>query len=515
MQSILAKVNGFRLLIVCMAVPLASNTSLALDRGHELLLRYGYQVHASPSPRIIPEGGASHDQINLSIWRDANFTGMHFANLSWNKQMVTEPAGNYQWQRWWDYDATKPLTAEVNQFPAKPAEPGMIMASVGEELDLTIDATVEAMKDRLEILRTTAPAVIGYISDWGGLMREDPIQPHANTLDELKSYMRRAQPDMLCFNLYPFGFGSNWEGGSPTILYDAMGRYRMAALAGNTGDGTVPIPYGMWINYGKSIAQNPPAAPISESEMNLQYGAAWAYGYTSLIGFRYSNESPNAKEHTQSTLFATGFDDSGPTSLFGVVARLNQHCRNLGPALIRLRSVNLSFVRGRHKNAAGTDVANVLPQYANEWAARENGDPYLTAIQVTNSGNPDTAAKVNAGLPGDVIVGHFKVLDESFDGPAANQLYFVVTNGLTNLNGNGPDTRQRIVLTFDFGKSGIHNLQRLNKDTGKVEIVPLVPVTPDGIYRLEMHLSGGEGDLFKYNTGAPFARQPHPVQHDQ
>src|SRR6185369_3473388 len=62
---------------------------------------------------------------------------------------------------------------------------------------------------------------------------------------------------------------------------------------------------------------------------------------------------------------------------------------------------------------------------------------------------------------------------------------------------------QTIRLTFNFGSTGIHNLQRLSRDTGQVELVPLI-YEGGSTYHLDLTLDGGTGDLFKYNDGIPF-----------
>jgi len=76
-------------------------------------------------------------------------------------------------------------------------------------------------------------------------------------------------------------------------------------------------------------------------------------------------------------------------------------------------------------------------------------------------------------------------------------------NGLTDPSGSAAGCRQQIRLYFNFGTSGITSLQRMRRSDGQVETVNLVS---DGgsLYHLDLQLDGGTGDLFKYNTGAPF-----------
>ncbi len=82
-----------------------------------------------------------------------------------------------------------------------------------------------------------------------------------------------------------------------------------------------------------------------------------------------------------------------------------------------------------------------------DWEARRN-DPYLSGWRVTPVGANGTPKK-NDGLPGDVIISWFKVLDESFDGPEfGDQVYIMVTNGLTAPDGTAADCRQEVQLDF-------------------------------------------------------------------
>lgn len=130
--------------------------------------------------------------------------------------------------------------------------------------------------------------------------------------------------------------------------------------------------------------------------------------------------------------------------------------------------------------------------------------PYLTSVQATNLGTE------NDSLEGNVILGGFKPLDESYDGIShADEAYFMVVNGLSSPKetGTAANTRQRIDLTFDFAGSNITSLQRWSRETGEIELVPLVH-EGGSAYSLALELDGGTGDLFKFATGAPFVADP-------
>jgi hypothetical protein len=223
--------------------------------------------------------------------------------------------------------------------------------------------------------------------------------------------------------------------------------------------------------------------------MRLNQFSAWTFGFKYVDLFVYM--TPERAPEFQSLLF-TGMGDTSPTAEFYQMAETNRQSRNLGPALVRLLSTDLRMIMGR--NSSG--VVNSTPTGVT--AGLTGADPYLTGITVTNNGSK------NNGQPGDVIVGFLKPLHETFDGSNyTNEKYFMITNGLSDSAGSAVETRQTLHITFNFGSSGINSLQRLSRNTGLVEVVPLVS---DGgsLYHLDLVLDGGTGDLFKYNTGAVF-----------
>jgi hypothetical protein len=86
----------------------------------------------------------------------------------------------------------------------------------------------------------------------------------------------------------------------------------------------------------------------------------------------------------------------------------------------------------------------------------------------------------------------------------------MVVNGYTGPTGTAADYRQRIQLNF-LGSVG-PTIQRLNYDTGEIELVNLdvIPAS-GGRRRLVLELDGGVGQLFKFNTGHPFLGITQPL----
>ena len=121
----------------------------------------------------------------------------------------------------------------------------------------------------------------------------------------------------------------------------------------------------------------------------------------------------------------------------------------------------------------------------------------ITSITATNLGT------TNGGQRGDVLIGYFNPLLESYDGPDySNELYFMITNGLSDRAGSGAQCRQRITLNFHFKESGIKSVQRLSRTSGKVEEVAVTAIEKDpGRYLLSRSRGPElvqESDIFEF-----------------
>ena len=199
-------------------------------------------------------------------------------------------------------------------------------------------------------------------------------------------------------------------------------------------------------------------------------------------------------------MFADEDSTDNPTPQFYQVAETNRQSLNLGPGLVRLISTDARMKMGQHVEGSVT-VDNDLPEGVSRW--NSDADPYITSITATNIGSK------NNGLPGDVIMGYFEPLDASFTTLGfQDDMYFMVVNGLSDINGSAADCEQLIHIEFDFGTSGIDSLERLSRDTGLVEPVTLTHDS-GSLYYLDLVLEGGTGDLFKFNNGGDFVSGPY------
>lgn len=465
-------------------VLIVSGYAFGLDRGHELLIDKGLQIQAQINPLADPNNPGSFD---LARFAQSNFTGVNTAGGANMNYLGSAPG--LQWGRSVSviYDntsdnATTFVAWDLLFTPEILDAANMVGIQFSDEQSLTGDNLTEAVR-MLSLWRTNYPTVIGFTNQSGG----------QETVSTLQAYMAAAQPDMLMMDSYPFLSQTLTPspGGSPTGFYTALQKYRLLGLAGNNGTGTTPIPYGAYLQgfkLGTSFPDN--GHVMSESEVRLGEFAPWTFGYkyTTLWYYNYTNlpKYPN--------IMFDGYGETSPTAVFTSYAETNRQSRNIGPTLVRLLSTGLYFIAGQHMNGS-TPVNNTAPTSVTGW--NSSVGPYITTIAATNYSG------TNSNLRGDVFVGYFRPLRAS----DPNEPYFMILNGLTDPVADCAGTQQTIRLDFNFASSGITSLQRVNRDNGTIEVVPL---TSDGgsLYHLNLVLPGGTGDMFKFNTGSAFVTGP-------
>jgi hypothetical protein len=437
-----------------------------ISRGRAALLYHGLQIQSDVHTADPPAGP------NIDIWAEANFTTfLPWHNVSSNNPLLLAEvaAAGRQWCRE-DYNAKYLLPYEMQYLDT------FVCMQYQDELT----QSAEVMADEklwFDTWKVMYPNALAYTNFGSGMSKST-----------ISTFMQTTDPDMIMFDLYPnFNFAET----NRNSWYAEMQTYRLAGLAGNNNAGTLPIPYAQWLLMYRPTYSDP--LP-SESYIRVQQFASWTFGYTLLNAFTYNTASGSGVP----VLFSAA-GSSSKTVVFDYLAETNRQSLNLGPALVRLVSTDLRMVMGQ--DSSGT--TNDTPSDITTGISSVTGS-YLTGVSVMNLGSK------NGGKPGDVIIGFFKPLSEVLDGSYyTNQQYFMVTNALVDGPGTASSsstanaTQQKIQLTFNFGSSGITSLQRLSRTTGQVETVSLVS-DGGGVYHLDLTLDGGTGDLFKYNTGAPF-----------
>jgi hypothetical protein len=370
-----------------------------------------------------------------------------------------------------------------------------------------------------------------YHNNWAGQIPDGP----------LSDFIARAQPDMLCFDGYPWqsdyntGVPLSWNMPNSLVTgwYSELRRYRAWGL-------TYHIPYGIYRDtfhatqaYNTTTYRDP-----SPSELRLNTSAALAFNAKAFINFTYNTGA--------SSLFTSPGGDSYPNALYYEQMDVNRRAINLGKALVCLTPIydlhnqndinpppgpasgdpcacfqdgyctSVMFLRGKYIYGGVTNFTDLPNSFLNDqqaltanpanpnsiaysWWEFQKNDPFWTGWVVTNK-----AAVVNNGLPGEVIVAWFRPLDESFDGPNyTNELYFMVVNALTATNGTAADCMQEIKMNFISTVPSA--VVMLDPETGTLQTntMPIIP-SSGGRRQLTLDLSGGDAALFKFSDGAPF-----------
>jgi len=218
--------------------------------------------------------------------------------------------------------------------------------------------------------------------------------------------------------------------------------------------------------------------------VRLQEFGSWAFGYTFLTAFVYNK--PN-NTGVYPTLFSSD-GDGATTAVYDQVAETNRQSLNLGPALVRLTSSDVRMIPGSGKS---------IPSGIAAWSVGAGGNNFISSITpVTSPGGGASSSY------GDILIGYFEpLLADNSDFPFADGTHFMLVNGSTS--GSAAGSAQWYHLTFDFGSSGFDSLQRLSRDTGLIESIPLAHLSGSQ-YALDWNLEGGTGDLFRFwNSTVP------------
>jgi len=460
-------------------------SAVTVSRGRQVLLSRGLQLQ---SLVFFDQPGVPN--ININRWQTANFTAINFWEAQ-NPSLPSQMPPGTPWARQY----VPPAPANYLYTDELSYVNTLVSLQYADELQDLSASNLNVINSAYRNWNTRFPNTLAFTNF--SILTSDA---------DLNNYIDATHPDMLSFDLYPHRYDrplADW--------YSNMQKYRTAALAGYTvspGVNSGPLPYAQFLNTSRT---SPGGSLPTPSFIRLQQNASWAFGYTFTTAFVYNGYN----ESDLSAVMFNGLGDASPTPVFDYVKETNRQSRNLGPALIRLVSTDLRYVTGQHPNTDPFDPdgdANVLPDRLTRGSAATGwGNPYITDVSATNIGNTNLQSYLftqTRALPGDVLLGYFNVLNESFDGPATAETYFMLVNGLTEADGTAPaDTRQRIIMNFNFATSGITSLQRLSRDTGLVELVPLVHDS-GSFYHLDLLLDGGAGDLFKFNTGATFVPEP-------
>lgn len=462
-----------------------------LPKGFRLLIEHGFQI----------QGMATKDDVfHPETYRGAGYTAINWLGESDVSKHGAAPG--MAWSRWaHDKEHMPPVGGEG------PYMSRLVSVSLWDEPDLNSEKIRQQNIDWYAQVRDRYPNVILYTNNWG-------LQINDAAYDD---FLTRAKPDMISFDTYPWKSDYEtkkplaYEGnaGNPLMFYKALKFTRAYARAHHIPFQIYRQAFHAEEEWSKTIYRDP-----SPSEFRLNTFAAMAFGAKSIVDFTYNTGA--------TSFFKRPGGDTNKLPLYGDLVMVNRRARNLGKALVRLKPIDESkmtdgkattdsrvtgilFIRGQHMED-GKPAFNALPtdfhvdaqshDAYSDWEMGRN-DPYLSGFAVTRVKSD--------GLKGDVIIAWFKVLDETFDGTEAkDEIYMMVVNGLTAIDGTAADCAQKIQLDFGSSKTPFpyETMQRLNPDTAQIEAIALEKV--GGKRRLVMTLEGGAGELLKFPTGAPF-----------
>jgi hypothetical protein len=443
-----------------------------ISKGHQILINRGLQVQG-----IV----ANTDPFHLTTYSNANYSSINWLWTSEPSWMGAAPG--FLWSRWVGDETQMPPQGNEAPYLSQ-----LVSLQLGDEWHLNDAALRDRAVNWFNSIRANWPNTILYMNNFGGQVSDAA----------LGDFITRAQPDMLCFDTYP------WRSdyvtrvpipGPPTSWYSELRRYRQWAWASGIPMATYMQTFHAVQDYDQTVYRDP-----SPSELWLNIYAALAFNAKTLIDFTYNTGA--------SSLFnnAAGGDNS-PNALYTEKANQNKRVRNYGRSLTRLKPIpdqpypdlhttSMMILRGKNSSGALNPIPIgfvVDPQSANytDWTYQQN-DPHLVGWSVTNK-----AGIKNNGYPGDVIISWFEPLDAA-DG---NSIYMMVVNGLSDPTGTVGDCLQEIKLNF-VDSAATANIYWLDSTTGVVKLrsLPLVGTRR----QLVLPLNGGGVFFFKFNDGAAF-----------
>ncbi|MEO5803717.1 MAG: hypothetical protein ABIR24_09310 [Verrucomicrobiota bacterium] len=476
-----------------------------LSKGNRILIERGLQIQGLVQP---------DNYFHLDTYSNANYTAVNFL---WNSTgnlgpipTFVGPTPGFPWARWVSDETNMPTmgvgqTGNGDSFSRTneiPYTNQLVSVQLGDEWNLNDEATRTRLVNWFITVRSNWPNAILYHNNWGGQIGDGA----------LGDYISRAQPDMLCFDTYPWESvydtnQANHTGppisGPPTAWYGYLRQDREHAKGAGIPLAIYRQTFHAVQDYDGHCFRDP-----SPSELRLNTFAAMAFNVKFFTDFTYNTSA--------GSLFTKTFNGSGDSvistnGLYAEMTNLNKRALNFGKAVTRLTPITIEgyagyttsimILRGKDANTNLTPIPTGFlqdPQDQNytDWVYQRN-DPFLNGWSVTNK-----AGIKNNGQRGDVIISWFKPMDEGFDGTNYNnQTYFMVVNGLTDPTGTAADCMQEIKLNFANPPQTTAVL--LDPVSGLLQTNTMTDIG-SGKRQLVLNLNGGDAALFKLQTGAPF-----------
>ena len=282
-------------------------------------------------------------------------------------------------------------------------------------------------------------------------------------------YLEECQPDVFCYDMYPLLRGGETHSNYCEVLHKARSltmHYR--------------IPFWMILqSFGREGDGEPYRLPGEADERFLAFSLL-AHGGCGMLFFIYHVSAPTSEDMitdystaTHSDLREKGampYEETAPTRSYDAIRDMAPEIQVLGRTLLQLRP------------SGEIGYAGVSPDHVPAFEVRG-------ALKQVSFLEKEDAA----------------LLFSFFDDRAGNE-YFMVVNCKHGANLSKHDAARWVRLTF--GSVDIEKVERLNRLTGRVEVLQTKTVADERV--LDILLPGGTGDLFKWHDGKPWDMRPPP-----
>lgn len=516
-----------------------------VSRGNRILIDLGLQL-----PTWFPSAGTSATNssvASLSDIEEMGFSALQYNDIpSYNKELhdAAKKAGNpLKWstaagpkgthvsigaQDGRDGRAGTPTEAEWNNGYLEEKNglndlANLVSICMGDEEDYS-DTLIQNCKSWFELIRKhydNAPGRTNKI-----LLHHNEVgnSPQGNLRaistfneDMLRKYVQTAKPDMITYDMYYFRERrvEQTVGGTVRGFYDDLNRYRKISSEGLDGTGQQPIPFGQY-NYawrvgpggGSLFKRGDGWYEMTESQVNLNTFATWAFGGKWMSNFRWVDNS-------SSYLFSNDTPDIngkyGRYKVFDWFKEMIRQSENLSPHLTRLQIDNAAIIRGQNKSSlTGEIAANGKPADNPDWSGIKgtpmNQNVFIDNVQVKNPGTQ------NSGLNGDVFVSYFHQLPNLTEADkkvftSTDPRYFMILNGLTGgdglpvelQQGSCYETRQQVTITFKNVPAGakLKKVSRVDQNNAGA----VIDVALKNGNQLVTTIGGGLADLYYWECG--------------
>lgn len=450
------------------ATPLKDTSRLRVSNGNRILLERGFVLQAWAPAEDSDVSAPPPDTYGKLGFGPTFYDGNGFNNacleanptILWslakapdNENGVTGPPGGGEW-----------LSADQLRYAGR-----LVSVCFGDEQQYSTLETL-LLAEWFADFRGRHPDVLLHTNQY----------PNQWNQEQIKEYLRVAQPDMLTYDTYPFDLrGDRPDYKLPARLADDINYHRIPAMGGYDGSGEEPIPFGQYlIAFKTSASSDVGKYEITQSQKNLTANLTAAMGGKWLNLFRVVvNEE----------YFLLHNNDGTPTRHFDEYAEISRELAALSDHLVQLQTIDAKVAPGRHTAKWGLILQNDLPRTVKQF--RKDTALRIDKIQAKNLGGE------NDGLPGDVYLGKFAVLPGAAF-PEARE-YFAVCNGLISGNGLLPEqqhgscaeTRQEITLKIN--RSREKTLYYVDPATGQA-----LPAALDSEGNAVFTLGGGKMRLF-------------------